>query len=521
MPNTEKFDDPFEVPSAPSFEGPGYYGEEEYNESFLDSFRENTFPFLQDNWKKIALILVLLTGVFLAYYFFIGNNVDVSFRVLNTEGRLIGAVQGDILSEGNIVKSFFGGAVDLKLPPGTYEVRFKPNPIYDTTSTEFFEVFSGNNEQRVNIILEKKYDLTFASFNFPSQLFLGESKTMEIARIKNNDSQKDTRIDYYLSGDLNSIFEYAEFYPDQLFLPKTGEAIPLTMNFKVDETRTVSNKVNGEVIEGRFIIRYLKKSNEINQDIQVTLYPAPEISLSPSSLRFGRIKAGSDSFKNLTVSNNSKFSVDVNLSLETDSTVNGDSEVLTWLEWESCSNSSGKVCNITIAPASQKSMRLNLNPSLQALEENISGEIIANVFGVEERSDISFTVEEVEISIEADLRRTSFTVNKLETGDFESKRTDFTIENTGDVSVSNIIYEIRECPESWARIVESNEFPISLDTRETTSYEREFQLEVTAPRIANPNETKDCSILLRYDDPVTGSREELNPIYFSITAAGN
>ena len=506
----------------PRFDEPSPFGEEiEAEEGILskikgkiDEVSAKAKPFLEKHGVKILAAVIALIALFFVYDFFIGSIASVQLVFMDTEGKAIDSLAGEILSlEGEKIESFLGGEAKLNLRKGSYRVRFQPNEIYKT-QTLSFDVVGETTEE---FVLEKDFDVEVLSFAFPRIVSLGEEKQVVLGSVKSNDD-KAVQLEFlFKDKSFLDLFDEFEVQPGTLTL-QPGTQANVSVSFKVKKDLTVKNQREGDEINGKFLVRYLKDSNPVNKSFNFRLVTAPELAITPrDSLNLGNVEAGSLAQKEVKIQNKSQFDVsDVELSMEiTYAPKNAPENALNWFSWNLCPDSSS--CKVNIESGKTLTIFLTSALPLEAASESVRANLRIRKDSFEHVINVSMEVKATEIELASKLSRESFTVRKLKNS-FEELQASLTLTNESSIPLEEVTARIEKCDELHARFTDPTRFPVKLEEKGKSAARQEFNLIISAPFTEQAGTLSTCNLIVSFRDPLTRIKKEQPPIAFSIEA---
>ncbi len=463
--------------------------------------------------KKLIGIIVLIAIIggagYFAYQYFIGSLKEIEFSVKNTENEAVGDVGiriYDSEKDAPLSELSEGGLIKLRYGKYRYEAAA---PEYRADSG-YFDV-GAESSGSVEIILKKDIRVELQLDNFPEQLVTGQGD-IELPLIIKNSSAASAEVELVLEGVLKEM--QAKMSLESVSVSGQGTSSSI-LSISVPSTMAVKDQKKGDVKKGSIRVKYTTSKT----DVSFTLFKKPELKVSPTSIDFGKLKAGvigqGASIKTITIKNSSSaFAVgSVEKEIEITSmqqNANSEEEVLDWFSWSTDIDS--------IEAGKSASANLIVNVPVEAVSDLISGNVIFSTSYWEARTPLKLEVVGAEIVLSVSASNSGkVSLETLAAGNYESKDVKLTLKNNSSVALESfaIVNPADEgCSSAWIARISKN--TISLLAAKGGS--EEIIVTVSAPINAPIDEARKCPIRIIYTTP-TGDRETQD-FELSITPTG-
>lgn len=450
--------------------------------------------FLSDHGKKIIAVIIVLAIGYFVYDFFIGSYQNVTFSVINTEGKAISGARITVQKVGETESRLVEAGQTVSLRRGSYNLEISASGFDD--SAESLEV---TKDETKPITLNKKLVTEFVSVSgFPTELYLGQKTTGQI--ILRNPGAKRESIELVLTGDLEGIE----------ITPVAGGIIDIEgqQSKKIDFEITVpsdlelANTETGDTKTGQIQIRLTATT----QDVTFKLLPTPDIEVSPTGVLTKEIESGSDTSEEIQIINNSQFAQkNIRISLALDpASPTGSSN------WFSFSTNAIEQLGTQGSGGQQTVIFYAKIPAL-ATEQKIAGQSKIIIQGVSWKKEIllNLTIKPkisklIALLSGGDIEST-IEIQKNPNGTYQEITTEYiSLENQGDSAISRI-----DASGATGGCFGSNSFinwttvPSSITNLEAGETAK-ILFKISAPQGAVPNgPAQTCRIQISYDEPLT------------------
>ncbi|MEK6970208.1 MAG: hypothetical protein AABW68_00750 [archaeon] len=471
---------------------------------------------LHQHGKQIAILIVLGIAGFFLYDYFIGSLVDVTMEARDTEGMIIGEMEGRLYErESNNPIKTFGGSTTLSLRPGEYRVEWDAgNTEYENPEDTLILVESLNAEdgQVEKAIVEKDIPVNITNLSFPAALVVGQSAATGTLTLE-NDSTKTMEIELVYGGDFDPKLLDIITQPATLTLTP-GQILPVTLSISVPATTTVKNTSNGDPKKGTVRVKYTTHGKGAGY----TLFKSFSLDVNPKTPQTFNIGANKLFTKTFTIRNPAKVDSPetVKMDVQIKSAQENDfGQIATWFSWNPTSPIN--------APKTGESIPvvLNIMAPPTAATDTITGEL--KIFTGFWTQTIPFTLNltetlvDLKITLDGSTGIKTYTIAKDPvTGQYDAKNASLKIENTGGLAIENILMDTGNCGEYIKPLDTEFFLDLALVEKGKTGSSKTTTLQITAPVSALPGSTQNCLLQVSYLDPKTGDVIQEDPITVQI-----
>jgi uncharacterized membrane protein len=469
------------------------------------------------NWKSLAKKIAkyaVIAGVIIAicwllYDYFAGSYVPIEISVKGLDGKPISENSITVANSGTGVLHFDRGSQP------SYSFTLKRGLLGATENYLMTVEAEGFKRQDAPLAvgmdkivqpvkLEKDMDIKISEISMPKQLF--EDQIFTITATLENKGEKGEEIEFDYGGELeewNCKATDTEIYiaADSIADFNIGCAVPDKVASKVSPT--------GVEKEAMVSIKMIKEE----KTVKFTLYQKPNITIL-KSLDFSgldpTVSAKSKKRLDFTIKNGSKFALyGVRLSIEIKSAEkNGREEVLKWLSFINSAEEDKTMLSIPVIDAGKTRVEpVEIQIPQSAVAEKITAIIVTEAPFLEAPVNSTLSIDitkSAQASITLDY---DSPVSIAFSGSSpESIIKTMTVENTGDLDISNLVIEVKNretCTENWLYFTDSD-FIQKINAKDS----KDMFITVSAPPLAPAGASAPCILQAVYSHPLTGERIE-------------
>ncbi|MFH1224200.1 MAG: hypothetical protein V1676_00165 [Candidatus Diapherotrites archaeon] len=442
---------------------------------------------LLENKGKIIIAAVALVAVYFLYSYFIGDVMDVSFSVKDTEGKQIANAAVKVYGSGNALVAQGSAGSSMKIRKGEYSAEvsaggYKKQGLVPVAVSGGGSISLGELEKDIDVEL---------SGDFPKELAMGEQANV-ILKLKNNGSEG-IELELVFSGALGS--KYMDIgYEKPVYVSPGSEELELNIKVKSSGIKA------GEGLKGGVRVNGLKEGMDVKYSL--TEFTCAKVTTNPASkVDFGKAAGGAIVNKAIEVTNkNAAEMKGAAFTLEiTSAEGNTPAVVQGWFEFQPSSD------GVSVSGSSKYSVQLVGKIPLDAKPEaKVLGKIrFANSY-CEKALDFGMVVGETKVSLELQGLRDSYSVRKSgSTGEYSQDPARLTLKNSGQVDLQDISIEIGdyESTTNWLGFSTSEFDEIKAGTSEETL------MAFGIPASEAEGQAAIYLLVVEYANPLTGRRE--------------
>lgn len=470
----------------------------------------------QQHGKQIAVIVVLGIIGFFVYDHFIGSLVEVNIEARDTEGKIVGGIDGRVFEgSSNSPLKTFSGSTTLSLRPGDYRVEWDASSTdYENPEDTLITVSPENKAdgQTEKAVVEKDIPVTITNLAFPTALVVGQNAATGTLTLENKSTKAQT-VELVYEGDFDSKILDIVTQPSALTL-NANQVLPITLSISVPQTSVVKNIKNGDTKKGTIRIKYTTNG----KGASYTLFKAFTLDVNPKSPQTFAVTANKLFSKTFTIRN--PASVDSPESVKADVQIksaleNDFGQIATWFSWNPSSPFN--------APKKSESIPVvfNIMAPTTAVSDTITGEI--KIYTGFWTQTIPFTLNltealvDLKITLDGSTGVKKYTLNKdAVSGLYESKNALLKLENGGGLPIDNVLMDVGTCGEYIKQLDPEFFLDLTLAEKGKTGNSKTTTLQITAPVSALPGAEQNCLIQVSYLDPKNGDVVQKDPITVQI-----
>lgn len=449
---------------------------------------------VMENKGKIIIAAVVIVAAYFAYMYFIGDVMDVSFSVKDTEDGAIPNAAVKIYGSGNSLVAQGSAGSSMKLRKGEYSAEvsaggYKKPGLVPVTVASNGSISLGELEKDIDIEL---------SWDFPAELAMGEQATATL-KIKNGGNEG-VEVELVFSGALESKYMDIEYEKPVYVSPGSTE---LELNIKVKSSGIKA----GEGLKGTVRVNGLKEGLDVKYNL--TEFSCSKVTTNPTTrVEFGKVAGGAVVNKPIEVTNQNDaemkgaaFTLEITTANE-----NTAEAVQGWFEFQPSAE------DVSVSGKSKYSAQIVGKIPLDAKPEvKVLGKIhFANSY-CEKALDFSMVIGETKVGLELQGLRDSYSVRKASaTGEYTQDPVMLTLKNTGQADLEDISIEITD--------YESTTNWLSFGTSEFDKIEAGASVETLMkfgiPSSEDGTQAPIYVLVVEYLNPLTGKREALRKMFY-------
>ncbi len=471
---------------------------------------------IKQHGKQIVTLIILGIIGFFVYDYFIGSLVNVTIEARDTEGKLVGGMDGKLFAEGNNspIKSF-SGSTTLSLRPGEYRVEWDASSTsYENPEDSLITVSKEDqsSEKTEKAIAEKNIPVSITNLSFPTALVVGETAATGTLTLENKSTKAQT-IELVYEGDFSPQLLSIATQPSTITL-NPSQTMPVTLSITVPPTSVVKNIKNGDTKKGTIRIKYTTTS----KGTSYTLFKSFSLDVNPKTPQTFSVTANKLFTKTFTIRNTASADSPEGVLAEVQikSAQNNDlGKITAWFSWNPSPpfNAPKKSENIPVV--------LNIMAPSTASSDTITGEI--KIYTGFWTQTIPFTlnlteaVVDIKITLDGSATSKKYTINKdAITSQYETKNALLKLENDGSLAIENIQMDAGTCGDYIKQLDTEFFLDLTLAEKGKSGASKTTTLQITAPPTALPGAEQNCLIQVSYIDPKTGDVIQKDPVNVQI-----